>query len=242
MACASPVARAAPEAAPAGLTVSAVLAGAFVDSINPCEFAVLIILTTAVLAAGDRRRALGAGLAFTLAVFISYYLMGIGLYSAVRAAGVTRAIYLATAVLAIVMGLFNLKDYLWYGKWFLMEVPLGWRPRLKRLLQGVTSVPGAFAVGFLVSLFLLPCTSGPYVVVLGLLAQTTTRAEAAAWLLLYNAIFVAPMALITGAIYLGLTNTERLEQWRTRSLRKLHLVAGLVLLLLGFGMLGHELL
>jgi len=235
--CGSPLARAA-AGAPAGLTISAVIAGAAVDAINPCAFAVLIILITAILASGARRRALYAGLLFSLSVFVSYYLMGLGLYSAVQAARLTHALYVAIALLAIVIGLFNLKDYLWYGKWFAMEVPQRWRPAMKKLLQGVTSVPGAFLVGFAVSLFLLPCTSGPYIVVLGLLAKTSTQSQAALWLLLYNAIFVLPMVAITGAVYLGWTTAEKLEQWRTRSLRLLHLIAGIVLLMLGLAMLG----
>ena len=235
--CASPLARAAAGAAPA-LTLSAVVAGAAVDAINPCAFAVLILLISAILASGARRRALYAGLAFTLSIFISYYLMGLGLYSAVQAARLTHALYVVIAALAIGIGLFNLKDYFWYGKWFAMEVPQRWRPAMKKLLQGVTSVPGAFFVGFAVSLFLLPCTSGPYIVVLGLLAKTSTQSQAALWLLLYNAIFVLPMILITGAVYLGWTTADKLEQWRTRSLRTLHLVAGIVLLLLGLAMLG----
>jgi cytochrome c biogenesis protein CcdA len=235
--CTSPLARAV-SAAPAGLTPSAVITGAAVDAINPCAFAVLVILITAILGSGARRRALYAGLAFSLSVFISYYLMGLGLYSAVQAARVTHALYVAIGVLAILIGLANLKDWLWYGKWFAMEVPQRWRPAMKRLLQGVTSVPGAFLVGFAVSLFLLPCTSGPYIVVLGLLAKTATQAQAALWLLLYNAIFVLPMILITAGVYLGWTTTDKLEAWRTRSLRLLHLVAGILLLLLGAAMLG----
>ena len=67
-----------------------------------------------------------------------------------------------------------------------MEVPISWRPRLKAVIKGITSVPGAFLVGFVVSLFLLPCTSGPYIVILGLLAKTTTRNYALLLLLLYN--------------------------------------------------------
>jgi cytochrome c biogenesis protein CcdA len=235
--CASPLERIAGEAVrrPA-LTLPAVLLGAAVDAINPCEFAVLIILITTVLSAGGKRKALYAGLAFSASIFISYYLMGVGLYSAVEAAGITRAIYVAVAALAVVIGLFNLKDYLWYGKWFVMEVPLSWRPTLKRLLQGVTSVPGAFLIGFVVSLFLLPCTSGPYIVILGLLAETETRGAAFLWLVLYNAVFIAPMIAITLGVYFGLTTAENAEAWRTRNLQLLHLVAGAILLLLGAGM------
>ena len=143
--------------------------GAAVDAVNPCAFAVLIILITTVLAAGGRRKALQASLALSLSIFLSYYMMGVGLYSAIAAAGVTRALYIAVTILAILIGLFNLKDYLWYGRWFVMEVPPGWRPKLKALIGRITSVPGAFLIGFVVSLFLLPCTSGPYIVILGLL-------------------------------------------------------------------------
>ena len=235
--CASPLTRVAGPARLRNLTLPAVLSGAAVDAINPCAFAVLIILITAVLGAGGRRRALYAGLAFSLSVFLSYYLMGLGLYSAVEAAGVTRGIYIAVAALAILIGLFNLKDYLWYGKWFVMEVPLSWRPKLKEIIRRVTSVPGAFLIGFAVSLFLLPCTSGPYIVILGLLARTETRTAAMLWLVLYNVVFVVPMVAITVAVYFGLTTAEKAEEWRIGHLRTLHLIAGTVILLLGIGML-----
>jgi cytochrome c biogenesis protein CcdA len=235
--CASPLNRLAGTARARTLTLSAVLSAAAVDAINPCAFAVLIILITAVLGAGGRKRALYAGLAFSLSVFISYYLMGLGLYSAVEAAGVTHGLYVAVAMVAILIGLFNLKDYLWYGKWFIMEVPLSWRPKLKRLIQHVTSIPGAFAIGFVVSLFLLPCTSGPYIVILGLLAKTETRAAAMLWLVLYNVVFVTPMIGITAAVYFGLTTAEKAEAWRTSHLAIMHLIAGVIILLLGAAML-----
>jgi cytochrome c biogenesis protein CcdA len=119
-----------------------------------------------------------------------------------------------------------------------MEVPMSWRPRLKALINSVTSVPGAFFVGFAVSLFLLPCTSGPYIVILGLLAHTTTKGYALELLALYNLIFVSPMILITGAVYFGFTTTEKAEEWRTKKLKVLHLIAGLIILGLGVVMLG----
>jgi cytochrome c biogenesis protein CcdA/glutaredoxin len=235
--CPSPLDRLSQSARTQPLTLPAVLLGAAVDAINPCEFAVLIILITSVLSASGRKRALWAGLAFSASIFVSYYMMGIGLYSAVEAAGITRGIYIAVSALAIVTGLFNLKDYFWYGKWFVMEVPLSWRPKLRQIIQGVTSVPGAFLIGFVVSLFLLPCTSGPYIVILGLLAETETRTSAMLWLLLYNIVFIAPMVGITLALYFGLTTVEKAEEWRTKNLETLHLVAGAIILLLGIGML-----
>ena len=220
-----------------GLTLGAVVSAADVDAINPCAFAVLIILLTTISITHNRRRALYAGLAFSLSIFISYLLMGVGLFSAINAAGITKTFYLVVAILAIFIGLFNLKDYLWYGKWFRMEVPMSWRPRMKIFLKSVTSVPGAFFIGFLISLFLLPCTSGPYLVILGLLSNVATRNVAFLLLLLYNFIFILPMLLITFGVYFGFTTTEKTEEWRRRKLKLLHLIAGLIILSLGIGML-----
>ncbi len=219
------------------LTIPAVISASIVDAINPCAFAVLIILMSTILVSTNRKKALFSGLAFSLSIFISYFLMGIGLYSAIQATGLSHTFYLVVAILAIFIGLFNLKDFLWYGKWFVMEVPRSWRPRMKGLIKGVTSVPGAFFIGFVVSLFLLPCTSGPYIVILGLLAQATTRAYAISLLILYNLIFISPMIFITLAIYFGLTTTEKAEKFRQGKLKILHLIAGIIILCLGVGML-----
>ena len=216
------------------LTLPVVISAALVDAINPCAFAVLIVLLSAVLARGVKKTALLAGLAFTAAVYISYFLMGVGfikvLSFADRWALIIRWVI---AALALAIGLFNLKDFFWYGKVFIMEVPLSWRPKMKSIINNVTSIPGAFIVGFMVSLFLLPCTSGPYIVILGLLSERATRASAIGWLLLYNFIFVLPMLIITGIVYSGLTSTEKLEALRQKRLRLLHLIAGLIMIALG---------
>ncbi|MEA3248653.1 MAG: cytochrome c biogenesis protein [Nanoarchaeota archaeon] len=219
------------------LTLPAVILAAIVDAINPCAFAVLIILMSTILISKEKKKALFAGLAFSASIFISYFLMGIGLYSAIQATGLSHTFFIVVAVLAIFLGLFNLKDYLWYGKWFVMEVPLSWRPKLQSLIKGITSVPGAFAVGFLVSLFLLPCTSGPYIIILGLLAQAATKSYALFLLIIYNLIFILPMVLITFAISFGFTTTEKAEKLRKRKLKILHLIAGIIILCLGIGML-----
>ncbi len=219
------------------LTIPAVISAAVVDAINPCAFAVLIILMTTILASSNKKRALLAGLAFSLSIYIAYFLMGLGLFSAIQAAGLTKKFYIIVAFLAIVIGIFNLKDYLWYGKWFKMEVPDSWRPKMKVLIKGVTSPIGAFFMGFIISMFLLPCTSGPYIIILGLLTNVATRTYAIYLLLLYNLIFVSPMLLITFGIYFGLTTTEKAEEWRQKKLKFLHLIAGIIILLLGIGML-----
>jgi len=217
---------------PSNLTLAAVIAGSLVDAINPCEFAVLIILLTTILATGKAKKALKAGLLFSISIFISYFLMGLGLYKALSLGGFSVWFLKVIGTVAVVLGLANLKDYFWYGKGFLMEVPHSWRPKLKKLINSVTSPLGAFAIGFVVSLFLLPCTSGPYIVILGMLANKVTLAKTISYLLLYNLIFVSPMVLITLAVYKGF-NPARAEEMRQKRLRVLHLIAGIIMIAMG---------
>ncbi|MFC1622330.1 cytochrome c biogenesis protein CcdA [Patescibacteria group bacterium] len=218
------------------LTIFAVVGASLADAINPCAFAVLVILMTTILIGGDQKKALRAGLAFASSIFLSYFLMGLGLYKALGSANLTNVFYKIVGGLAIFLGLFNLKDWLWYGKGFLMEVPMAWRPKLKDIISSVTSPVGAFGIGFVVSLFLLPCTSGPYIVILGMLAKKAFTAKAIAYLILYNLIFVSPMILITHAVYKGF-DPQKAEKIRQKNLRTLHLIAGIILIGMGTAIL-----
>lgn len=212
------------------LTIPIVISAAAVDAINPCAFAVLIILMTAALSITNKKRALKFGFAFTISIYISYFLIGLGLFSALQATGLSHNFYIIVTILAVIVGLLNIKDYFWYGKGFLMEVPLSWRPAMKKLLKGATSPFGAFIVGFAVSLFELPCTGGPYIVIMGLLAKEVTRSTGILYLLLYNLVFVAPLIILSIVIYKGVSTTEKLESIRQKKIRLLHLIAGILML------------
>ncbi|MEM5804791.1 MAG: cytochrome c biogenesis CcdA family protein [Candidatus Aenigmatarchaeota archaeon] len=225
---------ASPMEALGSLSIITVIGAALVDSINPCAIAVLLILLTALLAAGDRTRALKAGLAFTASIYISYFLFGMGLLSALQVSGLSYLFYRFIGVLAIVIGLANIKDYFWYGGGgFVMEIPRSWRPALKGMLGKVTSPLGAFLMGFVVCLFELPCTGGPYIFILGLLAERATAMAAVPILLLYNVFFVVPLLAITLLMYFGLSSTEKMTEWKEKNIRLLHLITGIVMIALG---------
>jgi cytochrome c biogenesis protein CcdA len=219
------------------LTIPAVILAAAADSVNPCTFAVLVLLLGTLIVAGRKGKTLQIGTAFIVAIYISYFLMGIGIFSAIQSAGVQRPFIIAVSSLAILLGLWNMKDFFAYGKWFTIEVPQRWRPAVKRLTASVVSIPGAFLVGVLDSLFLLPCSSGPYIAILALLSKTTSRTQGILYLLLYNLIFVLPLVGIMLAIHFGYTTTARAERWRSARLGKLHLITGVIMFLLGVGML-----
>jgi cytochrome c biogenesis protein CcdA/glutaredoxin-related protein len=211
-----------------------ILGPAFVDSINPCAIAVLVILLGALMMQEDKKRALWGGLAFTLSIYITYFLFGLGLTHMIKISGASLWIYKIIGLLAIIIGLANLKDAFWYGKGgFVMEIPLSWRPRLKKMLHAVTSPIGAFLIGFIVTLFELPCTGGPYFFVIGLLANKMTYATIIPLLLIYNVVFVLPLLLITFIIYGGLATVQRAEQWKDKNMKQLHLISGIIMLLLG---------
>lgn len=219
------------------LTLPAVVLAAAADSVNPCTFAVLVLLLGTLIVAGRRGKVLPIGLAFVGAIYISYFLMGIGIFAAIQSAGVQRPFIIAVSSLAILLGLWNMKDFFAYGKWFTIEVPQRWRPTVKRLTASVVSIPGALLVGVLDSLFLLPCSSGPYIAILALLSKTTSRTQGILYLLFYNFIFILPLLGIMLAVHFGFTTTARAERWRSARLGKLHLATGAMMFLLGVSML-----
>ncbi len=217
-----------------GLSLFTIVGAALVDSINPCAIAVLLILLGTLVASGDKKRALKAGLAFILSIYIAYFLFGLGLFSALQISGLSFWLYKIIGVLAILIGLGNIKDFFWYGGGgFVMEIPRAWRPNLKKMLSSVTSPLGAFLMGFAVCLFELPCTGGPYIVILGLLAERMTVFASIPLLLLYNLFFVLPLMVIAFMIYSGFANVEKTTEWKERNIRRLHLTAGLIMFMLG---------
>lgn len=219
------------------LTIPALVLAAAADSVNPCTFAVLILLLGTLLVAGKRGKIIWVGLSFIAAIYISYFLMGLGIFTAIQTAGVQRPFILTVSALAILLGLWNMKDYFAYGKWFTIEVPQRWRPIVKKLTSSAVTIPGAFAVGVLDSFFLLPCSSGPYIAILALISKTSTRLQGIVYLLFYNLIFILPLLAIVLGIHFGFTTTARAERWRSARLGTLHFVAGMVMFLLGAGMI-----
>ena len=229
---------------PGEISVIQLISLAAVDAINPCELAVLVILMTAILTRfpTEKKRALKSGLAFSSAIFIMYLVFGLLIISGFKfIAGFAQIsgtwFYQLLAVVAIILGLLNIKDAIWYGGGgFIMEVPMGWRPRMKEVIKGTTSICGAFVVGLIVSFFLTPCTGGPYFIAGGILS-TLKLLEAIPYLLLYMLIFISPMIVITLIVYFGFMAVEDIGGWRERNIKKLHWMAGLLLLGLGIVML-----
>jgi len=93
-----------------------------------------------------------------------------------------------------------------------MEVPMSWRPLMQKIIKKVTSPAGAFVVGIVVSLFLLPCSSGPYLTILGYLSSESQSLNLRGYIYLtvYNLIFILPMVIIAGLIGFGYSTAEKI--------------------------------
>lgn len=218
-----------------------IFSGALADSINPCAFAVMLLLLSTILSRSKSRiRTLLSGLLFSFAIFVSYYLLGMGVLTFLGDAENVVVLKWGVGIFGLLLAIANIKDYFWYGKGFVMEVPLAWRPKMMKLIQGVVSPVGAFLIGILVSLFLLPCSAGPYVAVLGYLGSEGQNLNLLGhlYLLLYNFIFVLPMLLITILVSFGVSSVEKLAKLKHKHTRLIHLLVGLLMLALSVYVIG----
>lgn len=210
------------------------------DAVNPCALAVLTLILIAILTANpeNRKRVLLAGLSFTTSVYVIYLIYGLILIQFFKTFihatdSIKPYLYYGLGGLSIILGILNIKDSIRYKMGSIAtEMPLFLRPKLKRLISKVTSPTGAFITGIFVTLFLLPCTIGPYIVTSGILSYLDIL-KALPWLLYYNIIFVLPMIAITLIIYMGYTRVENVSGWKDKHIRLLHLVAGILLALIG---------
>jgi cytochrome c biogenesis protein CcdA/glutaredoxin len=227
-----------------GVNLFTIIGLALVDAVNPCELAVLIILMTTILTRNpkDKFKALKVGLAFTLGIFLVYFVFGLALREIFAVisnsiGALETNFFLILGILAVIIGIFNLKDAFNYGYGgFIMEVPQAWRPKMKKIIESTTSPLGAFVAGLIIAFFLTPCTAGPYLVFSGIISQMSLI-SALPYLLLYMFIFVSPMLLITLVTYFGFAKVEDMGGWRERNLNKLHLIAGILMVLVGIWMI-----
>jgi len=214
---------------------------ALADAINPCVIAILTIVLVTILLQNPekKKRVLYAGLAFTASIYIGYLFYGLILVQLFKTfAEVTRGfsfyLYKGLAIFAMILGALNIKDYFMYQPGGIAtEMPMSMRPKVKLLIKKMTSPTGAFFIGILVTIFLLPCTIGPYIVATGLLSEIGLL-QTIPWLLYYNLVFVIPMLIITFLIYFTYTTVEEVSGWKERNIRYLHLIAGILLFLVGF--------
>ena len=226
---------------PEGLTLGIIVGAALLDSINPCVFGVLIFLIAFMTKVYKKpSRMLLGGFLYTAVVYIAYFLIGLGFLKFTVSFGFSVAVYWVAAVIAILAGLLEIKDYFWYGKGFSLQMIPGAAKRIKMYTKRIEklhkkkaylSYLAAALLGVFVVLVELPCTGAPYLAVLAIIGAGN-YAQGIPLLLLYNLIFILPLFVIIGIAYFG-KSSNVLEEWRKKHRGLMRLSVGLFLIALG---------
>jgi cytochrome c biogenesis protein CcdA len=204
------------------LALFPVIAAGLIDGINPCAFTTLIFLLASLALAGrGRREVLAIGGLFSFAVFASYFLIGLGFFTALRAlAGISLVSQLLRWALVVVLLVFaglSVYDFTLIragrATEMVLQLPTSFKRRIHASIRTrvrVAALAGSSLVlGFLVSVFEFACTGQVYLPLLGYLARMRRQVDAVGLLALYNLCFILPLLVVFGASYLGV-GSERI--------------------------------
>lgn len=209
-----------------------VVVSAILDSINPCAFSVLLLTIAFLVSIGQLRKGiLKMGAAYIAGLFLVYLLIGLGILRTLTLFGTPNLMGRVGAALLIALGILNLINVFFPKFPVKLGLPRTTHEKMATLMEKA-SMPAAFGLGILVGLFEFPCTGGPYLMILGLLHDRGTFISGFWYLILYNLIFVLPLAVILG-IASNETLLARVQAWRKENVRGMHLWGGLAMVALG---------
>jgi cytochrome c-type biogenesis protein len=240
----------------ASLTVPAILGAGFLDGFNPCAFGVLILFATFALGlaaqqslvsaraggAPDTRAAsrtvLGLGSIFVAGVLVTYFLLGLGLMTAVATLTNFGGNHLPSRIAALVaigLGLWMVRDVLRPDAGWKLEAPHALHGRMRSWAR--TSSPIAlFGGGVLIGLCTVPCSGAVYLAVVAMLGASGTVAAGLGGLALYNLAYITPLvALLVLASRPGLIRV--VNRWHFEHTGGTKVVLAIVVVALGFAIL-----
>jgi len=214
----------------------AVVSAGLIDGINPCAFTVIVFFMSFLAIQGYRRRELIIiGLFFIFAVFLTYLLIGVGifqfLYSLEGFWLAAKIFNVSIGLLSITLGIMSIYDFLKFKKssrteGLILQLPGAVKNQIHKVIGmhyrkakddngHQTGMPifrlilSAIISGFLVSLLEAVCTGQVYLPTITFVLKTShLKLEAAGYLLLYNLMFIAPLVAIFILALLGTTSQQ----------------------------------
>ena len=210
---------------------------ASLDAFNPCAFFVLLFLLSLLVHARSRARMLFIGGVFVLFSGLVYFAFMAAWLNVFLMMGEIRGVTLAAGLLAVLIAAVNLKDYFWFRQGVSLSIPESAKPGLFKRMRGVATAGGVvpMAVGTVLlavvaNSYELLCTAGfPMVFTRALTLEDLGGASYYGYLVLYNVIYVIPLALIV----LAFTYTLGSRKLSEREGRLLKLLSGYMMLGLG---------
>ena len=201
-----------------------IIGAGLLDGINPCAFATMVFLLS-YLSVRKRqgRELLMTGAAFTLGVFLTYFLLGLGLLRFLAALPALNVIgkwvYGVTMVLCLGLAWGSVSDYFKARQGKLEDMSLKLPERLRGLIhrwirEGTSArnyVLSSFVLGMGVSVVELACTGQVYLpTIIFMLGLPEWRLRAGLALFLYNVMFILPLIAVFIAAYYGTTSKSLL--------------------------------
>lgn len=219
--------------------ITVVLGG--LDSFNPCAFFVLFFLLSLLVHARSRPRMLLIGGTFVFFSGCLYFLFMAAWLNLFLLAGTLRTITIAAGSVALVVSFINIKDFFLFGKGISLSIPENAKPRLyERMRRLVTSaslvsvLAGTVVLAVAANTYELLCTAGfPMVFTRILTLHRLPAPTYYLYLVLYNVVYVIPLAAIV-IMFTVTLGARKLTTWEGR---KLKLVSGIMMLLLGLALL-----
>ena len=230
----------------------AVAGAGLIDGINPCAFTVLVFFISFLNFVGYRKRELLVlGIVFIFAVFLTYILLGLGLFKVIQSLEAftwfSKIIYLGTASLAIILGIYSLYDCYIYRKTgnpedVKLRLPDFIKQKIHKTIQSasrnkkkaLTELAGAvFLSGFIVSLLESVCTGQTYIPTIAyVFKEPGLRIHALGYLVLYNLMFILPLVIILIAGLAGV-GSEVFSRLMRKHLGTVKLLTAALFFLLG---------
>ena len=209
-----------------------------VDSINPCAIFVLMFLLSLMVHAQSRSRMLMIGVVFVLFSGLIYFIFMAAWLNVFLWVGELRVITLIAGLVALVIGMINVKDFFWYKQGVSLSIPESAKPGLYARTR--TLVQAGSLGAMLVSTALLAvaansyellCTAGfPMVYTRILTMAELPTSVYYAYLAAYNVIYVIPLLVIV-VVFTAFLGSRKLGEEEGRALK---LVSGLMMVMLGF--------
>jgi len=207
------------------------------DSFNPCAFFVLFFLLSLLMHARSRKRMFLIGGIFVFFSGFVYFLFMSAWLNIFLLIGQLLIITTIAGIIALLVALINIKDFFFFKKGISLVIPEKAKSRLferMRNLMKSTSIlsiiAGTAALAIAANTYELLCTAGfPMVFTRVLTLHNLTTLQYYFYLILYNLVYVIPLAFIV-FIFTATLGAKKLTEWEGR---KLKLISGLMMLGLG---------
>lgn len=213
------------------------IAVGFLDGFNPCAMWVLCFLLTLLIHAKSRKKILIIGSIFVIASGIVYFLFMAAWLNFFLLIGYVNILRIIIAVIAVVMGLINIKDFFFFKKGVSLTIPEKFKPNLFKKMRELVyaqalpaMIIGTIVLAFTANTFELLCTAGfPAIYTRILTLNNLSSFTYYTYLILYNIIYVIPLAVIVTVFAF----TMGAHKFTDKQGRILKLIGGLLMLILG---------